>query len=312
MPDLDILTGRARGEIVFEGEAGSEAQRWHWTHIRLPADAAAPGEGPSDLAEALLERDTLPRVSEIDDRTLVILRGINHDAGADPEDMISLRLAVGPERIVSVELRRLRQTDLMMEAFRAGQAPKSPGSFVRRLVDALRAEAEPVLDAIEDRLAALEQQVLAIADRGMTATQRRHLIDVRQDTIQLARFIGPQATALEELTRLKPDWLHDRKALREEAIQFRRIADDLEALRQRAQIVADEAARAAAERTNRIVLLLSVVSVVFLPLTFLTGLLGVNLGGIPGAADGDAFWLFTAILVAVGVVTGWVARRLLR
>lgn len=303
------------GEIIFETAVG-DAQPWRWVHLKLCArtEAALRADPtlPTDLAEALLEQDTLPRVSDIDGQTLVILRGVNHDPNADPEDMISIRMAVTERRIVSLEFRRLRQIDLLMEAYRKGSGPKSPGAFVRRLADALRAEAEPVLDAIEDRLARLEQHFVAIAKSGLTPEQRQALIEVRQDTIQLQRFIAPQANALDLLARLKPGWLADKRALREEATAFRRIAADLDALRMRAQLVAEEAARSEVEKTNRIVVLLSAVTVVFMPLTFLTGLLGVNLAGIPAATHPWAFTGFALLLAVVGAAAVWVARRLLR
>jgi len=48
---------------------------------------------------------------------------------------------------------------------------------------------------------------------------------------------------------------------------------------------------------NRRSYLLSLIAVLFLPLTFLTGLLGINVAGIPGAEHKDAFWIFTGGLV---------------
>lgn len=316
MNDTGFTGSYPDGEIIFEAEGGSGDHAWRWVHLKLCARTEAALQSdeslPHDLTEALLEQDTLPRVSDVDGHTLVILRGVNHDPNADPEDMISIRIAVTPQRIISVEFRRLRQIDVLIDAFRTGHGPKTPGSFIRRLVDALRLEAEPVLDAIEDRLARLEQQCIVIAERGLDRQQRRALIDVRQDTIQLQRFIAPQATALDLLTRIKPVWLTEKRALREEATAFRRIAADLDALRLRAQLVAEEAARAVAERTNRIVLLLSAVSVVFLPLTFLTGLFGVNLGGIPLAASNTGFAIFSILLLIVAAAAVWLARRMLR
>jgi zinc transporter len=138
------------------------------------------------------------------------------------------------------------------------------------------------------------------------------LAALRQDAILLHRYIAPQALALDGLVRTAPDWLRDIHAMREEAEAFRRIAADLDALRQRAQLVAEEISLAATERTNDIMLTLSMVAVVFLPLTFLTGLLGVNLGGIPYAAEPWAFWAFCAVLASATALTLWLALRLLR
>lgn len=298
--------------ILFDGTGPGG---WRWTHL-LPApetEAAllADPEVPSSATWALLEEDTLPRANQIGGGTLLILRGINLGPGAEPEDMISIRMWITARRIVSTEIRRLTQIDRMVAEFQSGEACPSPGAFVLALVEMLRAAAEPVLDDVEDRLSVMETTVAAGARRAAMA-KRAALAALRQDTILLHRFIAPQAQALDALVRTTPDWLDRPDALHEEAEGFRRIAADLDALRQRAQVVAEEISLAATERTNDIMLTLSVFSVVFLPLTFLTGLLGVNLAGIPYAADHWAFWGFCLLLAAIGVMTMWVAVRLLR
>ena len=76
----------------------------------------------------------------------------------------------------------------------------------------------------------------------------------------------------------------------------RSSVEDLEGLSERLLVARDEIASAHSDRLNRNLYILSVISAVFLPLSFLTGLLGINVGGIPGTADGDAFWKVTAAL----------------
>lgn len=298
--------------ILFNGAAETG---WRWTHmLRSPeAESAllADAEIPNTAAWALLEEDTLPRAGQIQGGTLLIVRGINLVAGAEPEDMVSLRLWITADRIVSTEIRRLTQTDDLIAEFRAGRAPDSPGAFVFELVERLRAAAEPVLDEVESRVADMERLV-AKSGRRSGRAERGTLAAMRQDAIILHRYIAPQALALDGLVRSAPAWLSDVHAMREEAEAFRRIAADLDALRQRAQVVAEEISLAATERTNDIMLTLSLVAVLFMPLTFLTGLLGVNLAGIPFATEAWAFWALCALLTGVGLLSLWLTLRLLR
>lgn len=298
--------------ILFEGTGPNS---WHWTHMLRGPDAQAvllaDPEVPESVTWAMLEEDTLPRASQVEGGTLLLLRGVNSRPGAEPEDMVSLRLWITPSRIVSTEIRRLAQVDALMALFPAGTAPDSPGAFVLALIETLREAAETVLDDVEERVSGMETLV-ATGERRDVMAARSRLSALRQDTILLHRFIAPQAVALDGLLRSAPPWLTDAHGLREEAEAFRRIAADLDALRQRAQLVTEEISLVATERTNDIMLTLSVVSVVFLPLTFLTGLLGVNLAGIPYAADNWAFWAFCLLLASIGAMTLWVAVRLLR
>jgi len=298
--------------VLFDGPGPGE---WRWTHMQRSPEAEsamlADPDVPNPVAYALLEEDTMPRASQIQGGTLLILRGVNVKPGAEPEDMVSLRLWITPQRVVSTEVRRLTQTDQLIAEFAAGSPPVSPGAFVLTLVERMRAAAEPVLDEVEERVSALETAV-ARQDRRATLARRGSLAALRQDAILLHRYLAPQALALDSLFRAQPGWLTDPNGLREEAEGFRRIAADLDALRQRSQLVAEEISLAATERTNDIMLTLSVVSVVFLPLTFLTGLLGVNLAGIPYATDPWVFWAFCALLGGVAGLALWMAVRLLR
>jgi zinc transporter len=169
---------------------------------------------------------------------------------------------------------------------------------------------EPVLDALGTAVDGFE---LAAFERAgpPTARERNSLNAARHDTVSIRRHVGPQAEALRELAALRPAWLDEdaRGALAEEADAFRRIAEDLDAIRQRAFIVSDEAALRVGEETNRLILRLSVVSMVFLPLTFFTGLLGVNLAGIPFA---EAPWAFGAFALSVLAFAGLLAMLLRR
>lgn len=298
--------------IIFDDTAPAG---WRWTHMLRSSEAETAlledPDIPEPLAWALLEEDTIPRATQVQGGTLLILRGVNLKPGAEPEDMVSLRLWVSPDRIVSTEVRRLAQTDDMIAGFQRGEAPESPGEFVVLLVDWLRAAAEPVLDKLEDRVSAIEASI-AIPTRRLPRSERAALAALRQDLILLHRYISPQTAALDALLRAAPGWLTDPGSLREETEAFRRMTADLDSLKQRAQLVAEEISLVATERTNDIMLTLSLVAVLFLPVTFLTGLLGVNLAGIPFSQAHWSFWAFSALLLAVGLVSLWLARRLLR
>ncbi|MEC7906745.1 MAG: CorA family divalent cation transporter [Verrucomicrobiota bacterium] len=66
-------------------------------------------------------------------------------------------------------------------------------------------------------------------------------------------------------------------------------------------VVKDELATALSDRTNKNLYILSVIAAIFLPLGFLTGMMGVNIGGMPGVESDNAFWIFGGFLA---IVTG--------
>ena len=89
-----------------------------------------------------------------------------------------------------------------------------------------------------------------------------------------------------------------------------RYAEDLDAMRSRAAVLQDEVAAQLSERSNRALYLLSVVTVLFVPLGFVAGLLGMNVQGIPGSSEPLGFWLVCAVLAAMLAVEIWVIARL--
>ncbi|MDD2867956.1 CorA family divalent cation transporter [Neomegalonema sp.] len=288
---------------------------WVWVHLRLQSPRArdwlteAAAEMPESAMWALLEEDVAPRVSRFDDGVLIVLRAVNLNPGAEPEDMVSIRLFVTPTRVVSVAARRIWAVGGVISDCEGGRGPATVGDFVVRLVEDLRANAEPILDDLESDIEAFELDILAGRD-PRPAQHHATFNDARQDMIMLRRHFAPQAEALRRLTHQPPPWLTDPEAIREEAVGFQRIVEDLDALRERASLVRDDMYMRLNERQNRTILLLSLVSAVFLPITFVTGLLGANVGGIPLAGSHWGFWIVCGMIVGLVGLEIWLIKRL--
>ncbi|MCG6903284.1 MAG: zinc transporter ZntB [Rhodobacter sp.] len=258
--------------------------------------------------DALLAEETRPRATEIAGGLLVNLRGVNLNEGADPEDMVSIRLWLDPHRIISLRRRRVRAAVDIEERIQNGTGPETAGQFIALLVERLATRAEPVLREIDDAADALEEDVVAHASPDL----RRPITEIRRRTIQLRRYIGPQRDAVTAIRSSPLGWIDDqnRRRLTEAQDRLTRYVEDLDAIRERSQIVKDELTNARADRLNRNTYLLGVIAAIFLPLGFFTGLLGINVGGIPGTDNPAAFWIFTSGLVVVVAVQVVIFRLL--
>jgi len=96
-------------------------------------------------------------------------------------------------------------------------------------------------------------------------------------------------------------WLstaHKRR-IQENLDRVTRYIEDLDSMRERAQVIKDELANALSDRLNKNLYILSVISAIFLPLGFFTGLMGINIGGMPGVDNNNAFWVFSALLITI-------------
>ncbi|MFX0543077.1 zinc transporter ZntB [Roseovarius sp. S4756] len=289
-----------------------------WIHVRQ-----SPGEdgawlealaGDDIIAGALMAEETRPRCTLYQGGVLMNLRGVNLNPGEDPEDMVSLRIWAGPRRIVTLTRRPSQAVLDLLEHCEGGTGPAAPSEVIAQLALRLADRAEPVVADLNERIDDLEDQV----DIGSIAPPRRELAEIRRVAIQLRRYMFPQRDALSTLEIEPLPWIDalQRSALREATERVTRLAEELDAIRDRAQVVHDHISDARAEAMNRQMLLLSVVTAVFLPLGLITGLLGINVGGIPGATAPYAFWVVCTLLVGLGGVllglfarVGWLSGR---
>lgn len=290
--------------VVLSGSVELPAGGFVWVHLQRGAastdDWFADGGLDEFVVSALTADETRPRCTVHGDGALVNLRGVNLNPGAEPDDMISVRLWVEQNRVVGVWVRALNAISDLVEALRRGYAPVSPGDFVAKLAVRLADRAEPVTAELNERVDVLEEAMLA----GDVPTSRAELADIRHTAIGLRRFIFPQRDALTTMQIEELPWLSgaDRSRLREAADRVTRLAEELDSIRDRAEVIHDQIMDQRAELMERRMLLLSVVAAVFLPLSLIAGLLGMNVGGIPGADQPVAFLAICGLLVVLVVI----------
>lgn len=249
------------------------------------------------VCEALLAEETRPRSIAINGGLLVIIRGVNLHPEESPEDMVSIRLWIEEHRIIAVRVRHLQAVRDLHEKITASNGPQTTPDFLVQLSERLLERMRPVIDSLEERADDLEE---AITNGGSPQDIRRELPRLRQQAIMLRRYLSPQRDAFVRLYSEMPPWFDatQRGRIREIADRTMRNVEDLDALRERASVVQDEVYNLISDRMNRTIYLLTLVATIVLPLSFLTGLLGVNVGGIPGA---NSPWGFT--ILSLGLLT---------
>jgi zinc transporter len=250
------------------------------------------------VVDALNADETRPRSLNIGDGLLAVLRGVNMNPGEDPEDMVSIRLWIERDRIVSTRRRKLLSVQDLREQLQQGVGPKTAGEFLASLIGRLADRIGGFVDAIEENLSAIEE-----AEANEAAQKRRHsLAALRRQIASVRRFVAPQRDALDRLYRNPGALLSEAEAgnLREEADRVTRYLEDLDLARERAVVLQEELLNELAQQQNTRMYVLSVVAAIFLPLTFVTGLLGMNVGGLPGV---DSPLGFVIAVVVMGVTS---------
>ena len=255
-------------------------------------------------AEALLAEETRPR-SMISGTggLLLTLRGINANPASDPEDMVAVRVWSDGKRIITTRRRRLLAASELSKAIEKGVGPANAGEFVEALTDRMTERMADVIDEISDEVDELEEHVLTMESYEL----RPIIAELRRNAIGLRRYLAPQREAVSRLFSEKLEWLSDmdRLRLRENADRTTRFVEDLDMARERAVVVQEELLGRLSEKMDRTMYVLSIVAAIFLPLGFLTGLLGINVGGIPGAEYTGSFVVFCLVLVILVIFQVW-------
>lgn len=287
---------------VGELDAWTPGKEPLWLHFELTDPAAQAWlEARSGLnplvVDALLEVESRPRLTVVGEGALLAFRGINHNEGAEPDDMIGIRIWLDEHRVITSFRRRLRSVGDVADSLDVGEGPASAAEVVTRLADRLVSRMTETVDALEELILDVEEQVIG----GASKEARPALADVRRQVITLRRYMAPQREALASLVMSKFGWLDEdlRLSLRNTSDSLLRHLEDLDAIRERASVTQEELASRLAEQQNLRMYVLSIVAAVFLPLGFLTGLLGINVGGIPGSDNPSAFGIFAAFLLLI-------------
>jgi zinc transporter len=163
-----------------------------------------------------------------------------------------------------------------------------------QIADKVIRDVEPVIDEMDDALERLEDRLSDKDSPGL----RRELAEIRRNAIHLRRYLGPQREAMVQL-QAEPTPLLDRTSrLRLRGVTDRvvRACEDLDAVRDRATILYQDLTAQIQESIARTSYRFTVVAAVLLPPSLVAGILGVNVGGIPGSQDPGAFFDLIAIL----------------
>ncbi|MEM1112230.1 MAG: zinc transporter ZntB [Pseudomonadota bacterium] len=311
-----LLDGRGHSnELSWAAVAEWQAtQGCLWLHFDFEDPGAQQwlrqDSGLSEIAaDALISTDTRPRTLNKGDNLLLALRGVNADQDSEHEEMISLRLWTDGQRLISTRRRRLRATTDVKELLAEGSGPSNATELLVEWIDRITWRMTEMVDAFDDEVLALENQVVEDDLAGV----RSQLADLRKHAISIRRYLAPQREAMNRLINENLSWLDDtsRLRLREVNDQLIRHIEDIDEVRERAAIAQDELSTRVAEQMNNRSYVFTVVATIFLPLGFFTGLLGINVGGVPGVESESAFWIVVSICIITTAMLG-IAFRMKR
>lgn len=283
-----------------------------WVHLSSNAEEAQAwlreeAKLSSYVVDALTAMETRPRCEAFDEGALLNLRGRSEETLDTSDLLASVRIWGIKGRVYSVTRKPMYAVAAVEKEVEAGRVV-DPGDLIAAFATAITADLDPQVADLGDTLDDCEESL----DANKVFELRRHVTRVRVEAIAYRRFLNPQRAALEKLAALPGDWLasDDRQHLASAADRAARMAEEVESVRERASLMHEALSDLRAEQIDRRSLVISIVAMIFLPLTFITGVYGMNVADLPYAQSPWAFDAIMGLCVLISVVVlGYFAGR---
>jgi zinc transporter len=287
------------GEFVWlhYNLANTASEKWLHEHTSLP----------EEFYESLHEGPRSTRIELADNTLVAVVNDVLHDFSFEPSDISTLWLSVDRQIVISARRKPLKAVDSLRNAVRNGEPIRSS---VELLIHLLRDQADALIKIVRDSIATvddIEDHLLA----GKLNTKRASLGALRRVLVRLQRLLAPEPAALFRLLQRPPAWVAeiDAQELRQSTEEFSMVLADMASLQERIKLIQEEIAALVNEGNNRSLFVLTVVTVLALPINIIAGLLGMNVGGIPLAQEPEGFWVVVAIVASFTLIAGWIAFR---
>lgn len=255
---------------------------------------------PGNIVDSLVRSTTRPRTIAEGNGFAVFLRAVNLNPGDDPDDMVSLRAWVEGNRLITVRQRRVFSIQDIRKELEAGTGAKDIQGLFMLIIERLADRISEVVDDIEEKVGGFEDSI----ETSNSNEVRIAVSSLRRQAAQIRRYLAPQRDALDSFYRLSRDFLSEKLGfeLHEQTDRIIRYVEDLDLVRERCLVLQEELMNRIAQEQNARMYVLSIVAAIFLPISFITGLFGMNVAGLPGLDEPMAF-NFVAFGMGV-IVTG--------
>lgn len=293
-------------------EAVTTFEEGCWYHCRRDKGGLAQWLGDigmqDSLVDLLVADDTRSHYQPLDGGNfLLILRGVNLNEGDDPDDMISLRIVYYKSSVISLRRKPFKGIAAIQRSLEEATCQKPIADLLAAFIEQINDNIEDVLDDIETGIDEVEEHI-----DNLKRSQQRQLTLMHRRLLKLNRFLKPQTVAIQTLYDNIPPVLKPvkQRLLNQKEVSYR-ISENIEANLLQVSMLRNDIQQALGEKMNRNAYYLSLTAGIFLPLSFCTGLFGINIGGLPGVDNPDAFRWFCVALLSLGL-TGFLLLRRLR
>jgi magnesium transporter len=264
------------------------------------------------VLEDMFDDAPQPKVEDYDDFLYVVVHGLDRNA-EQPDDVgtIELDVLIGPRWVITHHPRGLRSTEAIEAEIRKSPRlfQRGPSYIAHGILEHLSDHYKPMMERFEEEIDALEARVLEDPDSNPTA----QIFALKRSLGRIKRIASHQREVVQRLARGEFERV-DRGALpffRDIANDFVRVTDLCEGHRELLAAIFETYRSVQSQKLNEIMKVLTLISTIMLPMTFIAGVYGMNFEVMPELKweYGYPFAMLLMIVVAVGLVTYFRKRR---
>jgi zinc transporter len=255
----------------------------------------------------LLDAEARVQAHVISGGVVMVLADLHHALRGDPERVGSLAIYVDEHLMISGRRHALRSPDRLRRKLLDGADAVSPADLLEELLTFVTETFVDLVGTLSDEVDDAEDKILA----GNFHDQAASLGRTRPLLARLRRHVHANRATLSLVIPRLPDWFDDqaRRHLHEVVERMDALEQDIELVQERTRLMQEEIASRLNQATNRNLFFLSVMTATLLPVTLITGIFGMNVGGLPWLQDSGGFRWVTAIMLVAVTTTLLLLRR---
>jgi magnesium transporter len=288
-----------------------------WVDLSAPAPEEltilATGFGFHSLAvEDAVASAHHPKIESYDGYLYLILHGIDYRKSKEAFATHDTDFFLGRNYLVTVHDGQTRSVARVLELCDRNDLilAEGPGALMHRIIDHMVDNYRPEVEKLEDWLDELERDVFDNPRPELA----REILEAKGDIRSLRRIALPQRDALARLARREFSLITDELAYRFRDVydNLVRIADESLLFQDRVTAILDAHLSSVSNRLNQVMKILTIITVIFMPLTLVAGLYGMNMKLPLVASEHDPrpfWWLMGGMAVAVAAMLVFFRRR---
>lgn len=296
----------------LSNEESRNEEEFIWLHFNLNNTASEKWlrkhtDIVDEYYEALHEGSRSTRIEIADGALIAVINDILHSFSYEASEISTLWVNVTKQAVISARRKPLMSIERLRQAVKGGEEIRSS---VALLIHLLRDQADVLVSIVKDsikKVDEIEDSLLA----GRLNRRRADLGMLRRVLVRLQRLLAPEPAAVFRLLQRPPKWIdqNDVQEFRQSTEEFAAVLNDMMSLQERIKLLQEEIAAQVNEGNNRSLYVLTIVTVLALPINICAGLFGMNIGGIPFAEQENGFWIVVSVVLTFTIFGAWMLIR---